>query len=101
MRLNESPSKKGREIPGTIRRRCTLPKASMKVPPKRKGNPADDVYHTCGLPFPSMKVPPKRKGNSIGFIDKGKSGGPSMKVPPKRKGNHMAYPATYATNLPQ
>ena len=60
-----------------------------------------------------MKVPPKRKGNSIGFIDKGKSGGialnespsekegkfeewlgdrwdlndPSMKVPPKRKGN--------------
>ena len=34
----------------------------MKVPPKRKGNPAGktygDVYNK-----PSMKVPPKRKGN--------------------------------------
>ncbi len=89
---------------------CTGP--SMKVPPKRKGNPDDEglVPLRC---FPSMKVPPKRKGNLLASKSRalvlmtlnespsekeGKyastdtvtgSPGPSMKVPPKRKGNLM------------
>ena len=65
-------------------------RASMKVPPKRKGNrnPKGPSQHTTTA---SMKVPPKRKGNLR------RRGGlartlpcASMKVPPKRKGN--SYP---------
>ena len=36
--------------------------ASMKVPPKRKGN-ALGVFEQVALCQASMKVPPKRKGN--------------------------------------
>ena len=39
------------------------PKASMKVPPKRKGN-AKTVMNQPSITVASMKVPPKRKGNS-------------------------------------
>ena len=37
--------------------------ASMKVPPKRKGNDTAAVLGDPGR-APSMKVPPKRKGNA-------------------------------------
>ena len=37
--------------------------ASMKVPPKRKGNHTIEGFHLIS-PRASMKVPPKRKGNS-------------------------------------
>ena len=59
--LNESPSEKE----GKCRKSCSvrhLLRASMKVPPKRKGNiyPQRLVLSTQKA---SMKVPPKRKGN--------------------------------------
>ena len=38
--------------------------ASMKVPPKRKGNPSDWFSPRAFIYLASMKVPPKRKGNS-------------------------------------
>ena len=45
------------------RRNVARGQPSMKVPPKRKGNPPS-VGGGTGVFFPSMKVPPKRKGNS-------------------------------------
>ena len=88
---------------------------SMKVPPKRKGNPSmiNDIKRhpealnespsekegkfcaqlPLGVPvgLPSMKVPPKRKGNFlIPTLMHINYTLPSMKVPPKRKGN--SYP---------
>ena len=83
--------------------------ASMKVPPKRKGNTAPPqtkkprprlnespsekegkyrkVLHARPFYSASMKVPPKRKGNPnfSGFRFEEEQA--SMKVPPKRKGN--------------
>ena len=84
--------------------------ASMKVPPKRKGN-VGAVVRLGWSGLASMKVPPKRKGNLMqsnherqitalnespsekeGKCVGGVGGlyfvfGASMKVPPKRKGN--------------
>ena len=84
--LNESPSQKeGKLLPRRLARKLTAG-ASMKVPPKRKGNSAVEDEHGLKVRA-SMKVPPKRKGNLL------KGGGlanvvaASMKVPPKRKGN--------------
>ena len=75
---------------------ATLPTASMKVPPKRKGN--DKAALGCGAAVvASMKVPPKRKGNG------GDAGAgdtypwASMKVPPKRKGNTEKLAAISST----
>ena len=59
---------------------------SMKVPPKRKGNPAV-AFESALQVYPSMKVPPKRKGNGIQPRGEQPRVLPSMKVPPKRKGN--------------
>ena len=43
--------------------------ASMKVPPKRKGNISSRVHRKLQRARrASMKVPPKRKGNSVGAI---------------------------------
>ena len=85
--------------------------ASMKVPPKRKGNTAPPqtkkprprlnespsekegkyrkVLHARPFYSASMKVPPKRKGNPnfSGFRFEEEQA--SMKVPPKRKGNFV------------
>ena len=60
--LNESPSQKeGKYRVGAVRYR-EQHGASMKVPPKRKGN--EGLPHSKVLDsFASMKVPPKRKGN--------------------------------------
>ena len=60
--LNESPSEKEGKC---LRSRPEpLPKfASMKVPPKRKGN-AGPVVEAAAINVASMKVPPKRKGNT-------------------------------------
>ena len=62
------------------------PRASMKVPPKRKGN-AVDARQTADSRQASMKVPPKRKGNLRGSHSIEIASKASMKVPPKRKGN--------------
>ena len=40
--------------------------ASMKVPPKRKGNLHTRPPHPLDYSIASMKVPPKRKGNASG-----------------------------------
>ena len=62
--------------------------ASMKVPPKRKGNTTKNAISLKRLLSASMKVPPKRKGNGCGLELKTRGIlGASMKVPPKRKGN--------------
>ena len=44
----------------------TLQRASMKVPPKRKGNNPAQRGRLCDGQA-SMKVPPKRKGNGSFF----------------------------------
>ena len=62
VRLNESPSEKEGKFEVTERFVGDVC-ASMKVPPKRKGNrPAH--RHARIMAIASMKVPPKRKGNS-------------------------------------
>ena len=43
--------------------RFRLRVASMKVPPKRKGNEPLQGVDNLMLAVASMKVPPKRKGN--------------------------------------
>ena len=59
--LNESPSEKEGKWVGAVALR-PVPKASMKVPPKRKGNTGNGCLVAVALNA-SMKVPPKRKGN--------------------------------------
>ena len=60
--LNESPSEKEGKLPALYAQNRSPP-PSMKVPPKRKGNPRVVKFHAY-YSRPSMKVPPKRKGNS-------------------------------------
>ena len=63
--LNESPSEKeGKCVLGFLVV-CLVGAASMKVPPKRKGNPGL-ARGKRGVRGASMKVPPKRKGNMVG-----------------------------------
>ena len=109
LRLNESPSEKeGKSATGYCGGVFLC--ASMKVPPKRKGNfhrvrdkagckkglnesPSEkegkSLPPSIPLSYPraSMKVPPKRKGNSRNPDQAQESEKASMKVPPKRKGN--------------
>ncbi len=60
-RLNESPSEKeGKYTPNIHQKTSNV--ASMKVPPKRKGNLI--LSPLSGTLEASMKVPPKRKGNA-------------------------------------
>ena len=49
---------------------------------------------------PSMKVPPKRKGNPLGLTDFSDMKNPSMKVPPKRKGNPGESPEVFYYDYP-
>ena len=48
---------------------------------------SDPRQRTGPLHLASMKVPPKRKGNSSKQAADEEADGASMKVPPKRKGN--------------
>ena len=61
--------------------------ASMKVPPKRKGNQVFDVIgfeNNAGL----NESPSEKEGKLMDDVYRGWNGDPaSMKVPPKRKGN--------------
>ena len=60
--------------------------ASMKVPPKRKGNLADirNGQKTLGL----NESPSQKEGKFFNVLDSTQDGAlASMKVPPKRKGN--------------
>lgn len=60
--------------------------ASVKAPPKRKGNLARQFARWLGFRA-LMKVPPKRKGNLSIPLNKPDSFAASMKALPKRKGN--------------
>ena len=65
--LNESPSEKEGKLPSKSISCVPFVVASMKVPPKRKGNPVilnDSPVSTLA----SMKVPPKRKGNPVSWL---------------------------------
>ena len=111
--LNESPSEKEGKCNDRQTQAVVIGDASMKVPPKRKGNrylprvqarimaglnesPSEKEgkcghQHGCLLPpVASMKVPPKRKGNESSVTGKKLITLASMKVPPKRKGNCAA-----------
>ena len=84
-RLNESPSQKEGKLAVSATLLVGL-LASMKVPPKRKGN-CTQLNTVGGLVDASMKVPPKRKGNVNDGEPIVSVMAASMKVPPKRKGN--------------
>ena len=60
--LNESPSEKEGKC-YWLRSFAYMPRPSMKVPPKRKGNNGKKSSPKRER-NPSMKVPPKRKGDS-------------------------------------
>ena len=80
--LNESPSQKEGKylLPALILIGLWL--ASMKVPPKRKGNYPVSTAPSARLQA-SMKVPPKRKGNLatwwVGVLIVGLNESPSQK----------------------
>ena len=61
--LNESPSEKEGKLPVILNDSSVSTLASMKVPPKRKGN-SPLLSEFAESIIASMKVPPKRKGNS-------------------------------------
>ena len=66
-RLNESPSEKeGKCLVDSVSEMQTVT-ASMKVPPKRKGNNPGNFQDPAACAA-SMKVPPKRKGNRRCFF---------------------------------
>ena len=84
--LNESPSEKeGKYTPKKIQT-CTRHPASMKVPPKRKGN-----LNECPEAFAKShrlnESPSEKEGKSRAIKVKLPSSRASMKAPPKRKGN--------------
>ena len=60
--LNESPSEKEGKSGGSAVP-LIADEASMKVPPKRKGNLKQMRGFRMKPIYASMKVPPKRKGN--------------------------------------
>ena len=109
-RLNESPSEKEGKSSGNTEHTQRLT-ASMKVPPKRKGNHANAGrgQDNVGLnespsekegkfgqyrgPFPGRRClnesPSEKEGKSALLEGRvGASVQASMKVPPKRKGNY-------------
>ena len=84
--LNESPSQKeGKSRAGASR---TSPSpAPLNESPSQKEGKFSTQGLTANLLHPSMKVPPKRKGNPRPVRNGFSAMSPSMKVPPKRKGN--------------
>ena len=66
--------------------------ASMKVPPKRKGNVKrnDDAY--IDGETASMKVPPKRKGNSHGMPTDAEAPSGLNESPSEKEGKSIEVP---------
>ena len=85
--LNESPSEKE----GKFLQRLLEPNKSVarlnESPSEKEGKSGAIGADGYGRFWASMKVPPKRKGNSVCDCTTGKGSSASMKVPPKRKGN--------------
>ena len=97
--LNESPSEKEGKSPIGAVTVFDRFHASMKVPPKRKGNAKPDDW-TMSPKRASMKVPPKRKGNMKVITAPEARQVASMKVPPKRKGNSLSLRGCRAAPFP-
>ena len=72
-RLNESPSEKEGKFAISVIP-AERPFASMKVPPKRKGNAGSPGSSVGQSSDASMKVPPKRKGNGHFVFSFGRGG---------------------------
>ena len=81
--LNESPSEKEGKYGDRVGD-VTLRPASMKVPPKRKGNDAV-ILGVHSESDASMKVPPKRKGNHL-LLFRGVRGGRLNESPSEKEG---------------
>ena len=72
-----------------------LPPPSMKVPPKRKGNPCRFRLVVIGYCRTLNESPSEKEGKYRGITNFKLFGSPSMKVPPKRKGNFgVSRPST-------
>ena len=87
--LNESPSEKEGKFPAAELVLCVHP-PSMKVPPKRKGNPHLGKSHLGNISL--NESPSEKEGKYLrSSASERRSGWPSMKVPPKRKGNSVFF----------
>ena len=78
----------------------TATPASMKVPPKRKGNGSTFKFKaksTTGL----NESPSEKEGKSFFFWRLARALEASMKVPPKRKGNFLLLNWFFAFIQPQ
>ena len=84
--LNESPSEKAGKFPG-LRTSLTLLIGLNESPSKKEGKFRSPHHLRSSHRPASMKVPPKRKGNAPARYLLTQHVKPSMKVPPKRKGN--------------
>ena len=83
--LNESPSEKEGKFGGVCANHARRYLASMKVPPKRKGN---FLAWVPSRYLPGLNESPSEKeGKSLATITRQNASLASMKVPPKRKGN--------------
>ena len=73
--------------------------ASMKAPPKRKGNyrPGSDQRQRPGL----NESPSEKEGKSVDACQTADTREPSMKAPPKRKGNALLFLAYLEYQFPQ
>ena len=77
-----------------------LLKASMKVPPKRKGNVRLDSP-VCHRRVCLNESPSEKEGKSVLPVSQTVFLGASMKVPPKRKGNMKEIRHRVGAVLPQ
>ena len=90
--LNESPSKKEGKYERPPPPGCFLHRASMKAPPKRKGNQVG--YLSTRGSKPALNESPSEKEGKFPCQLLATPHKPaSMKVPPKRKGNAVAESA--------
>ena len=89
--LNESPSEKEGKWARLLRVNGAVEVASMKVPPKRKGNTGAPEVPAKGC---CLNESPSEKEGKYGFLNQTADHliGASMKVPPKRKGNLVPQP---------
>ena len=98
--LNESPSEKEGKWARLLRVNGAVEVASMKVPPKRKGNtgaPEVPAKGCCLNESPSEKEGKSEEGGVLLVGD----GLASMKVPPKRKGNMPSWTNSNGGKQPQ
>ena len=84
--LNESPSEKEGKCGGSLLRGA-LHNGLNESPSEKEGKSVASVYSASPYFPASMKAPPKRKGNGRRPTPPIQTSQASMKAPPKRKGN--------------